>query len=323
MLDWLKTTASGTGKAATWDCCVTDTKFPDIKLVQTTDFFYPLVDDPYMQGRIGCANVLSDLYSMGIDECDNMLMILAASRDMDDKQREVSTKLMMRGFNDLAHEAGTDVTGGQTVLNPWPIIGGVATSVVREADMIRPTGAQPGDVLVLTKPLGTQCAVNAHQWLNVDPKRWARLDGKLSAEQVRSAYRAAMASMARLNRTGARLMRKYGAHAATDVTGFGIMGHAKNLAASQDASVTLELDTLPLIAGMRIVNDVSSFPLLAGYSAETSGGLLVALPSEKAAGFCDEIQQIDGQPAWVIGRVVAGERTAKLADQPRIIEVPH
>lgn len=112
------------------------TRHKGLSLVQTTDFFYPLVDDPYVQGKIACANVLSDLYAMGVAECDNMLMLLGVSTDMTAKEREVVTSLMIKGFNDLAEEAGTSVNGGQSVLNPWYIIGGVATSVVAADEFI-------------------------------------------------------------------------------------------------------------------------------------------------------------------------------------------
>ena len=113
-----------------------ETRHKGINLVQTTDFFYPLVDDPYMQGKIACANVLSDLYAMGISDCDNMLMLLGVSNEMTLKERDVITKLIIEGFNDLAREAGTTVNGGQTVLNPWYIIGGVASSVVTTEEVI-------------------------------------------------------------------------------------------------------------------------------------------------------------------------------------------
>lgn len=125
-------------------------------LVQTTDFFYPLVDDPYMMGKIACANVLSDLYAMGVTECDNMLMLLGVSTKMTEKERDVVIPLIMRGFKDSALEAGTTVTGGQTVVNPWCTIGGVATTVCQPNEYIVPDNAVVGDVLVLTKPLGTQ-----------------------------------------------------------------------------------------------------------------------------------------------------------------------
>lgn len=118
------------------DSCVLPTRHPGISLVQTTDFFYPLVDDPYIQGKIACANVLSDLYAMGVSYCDNMLMLLGVSNQMTLKEREVVTPLIIKGFNDLAAEAGTTVNGGQTVLNPWYIIGGVASAVVKEEEII-------------------------------------------------------------------------------------------------------------------------------------------------------------------------------------------
>lgn len=101
----------------------------DLYLVSTTDFFFPSVEDPYVQGKIACANVLSDVYAMGVTEVDTMLMILGVCRDMSEKQRDVVTTQMIRGFNDLARRAQTNVTGGQTVMNPWPIVGGVAMSV--------------------------------------------------------------------------------------------------------------------------------------------------------------------------------------------------
>lgn len=118
------------------DSCVLPTRHKGLSLVQTTDFFYPLVEDPYIQGKIACANVLSDLYAMGVSDCDNMLMLLGVSTDMTAKEREVVTTLMIQGFNDLAKEAGTSVNGGQTVLNPWYIVGGVATSAVSSSEFI-------------------------------------------------------------------------------------------------------------------------------------------------------------------------------------------
>jgi len=99
------------------------------RLISTTDFFYPLVEDPYFQGRIACCNTLSDLYAMGITRVDHILMILGVSLMMNEEQREIVTREMMRGFNDCATEAGTLVTGGQSVMNPWPMIGGVANAM--------------------------------------------------------------------------------------------------------------------------------------------------------------------------------------------------
>uniref|UniRef100_A0AAY4B593 selenide, water dikinase n=2 Tax=Denticeps clupeoides TaxID=299321 RepID=A0AAY4B593_9TELE len=321
------------------DSCVIPLRHGNLSLVQTTDFFYPLVEDPYMMGRIACANVLSDLYAMGITECDNMLMLLSVSQKMNEKDREQVMPLMIKGFRDAAEEGGTSVTGGQTVVNPWIIVGGVATVVCQPSDFIMPDSAVPGDVLVLTKPLGTQVAVNAHQWLDM-PDRWNKIKLVISKDEVEQAYQEAMFNMATLNRTAAALMHKFNAHAATDITGFGILGHAQNLAKQQRNDVAFVIHNLPIIAKMAAISKAcgNMFGLLQGTSSETSGGLLICLPREQAARFCSEMKASrhdlsgalgqeggggDGQQAWIIGIVEKGSRCARIIDKPRIIEVPY
>lgn len=306
------------------DSCVIPLRHGGLSLVQTTDFFYPLVEDPYMMGRIACANVLSDLYAMGITECDNMLMLLSVSQSMSEKEREKVTPLMIKGFRDAAEEGGTAVTGGQTVINPWIIIGGVATVVCQQNEFIMPDSAVVGDVLVLTKPLGTQVAANAHQWLD-NPEKWNKIKMVVSREEVELAYQEAMFNMATLNRTAAGLMHTFNAHAATDITGFGILGHAQNLAKQQKNEVSFVIHNLPIIAKMAAISKASGrFGLLQGTSAETSGGLLICLPREQAARFCSEIKSSkygEGHQAWIVGIVEKGNRTARIIDKPRVIEV--
>lgn len=300
------------------DSCVLKTRIPDVFLVQTTDFFYPLVCDIKAQGRIAAANVLSDLYAMGVTHCDNVLMLLAISLDMKAEERRIATALLIEGFTDACREAGTSVNGGQTVFGPWAIIGGVATSVCQKGDFIIPNAAEDGDVLVLTKPLGTQPAVNAFQWLDTDG--FERISDVITPEETVRAYRMAMHSMARLNLNGARLMSKYGAKGATDVTGFGLIGHAGNLAAFQTNKVDFVIDVLPIIPKMVAVNSKFNFRLLEGFSAETSGGLFVVLPREASAAFCRELEALDGVPAWVVGRVVPGTGQALIASDVKILD---
>ena len=107
------------------DSSITPLRHSGLSLVQTTDMFYPLVEDPYMQGKIAASNVLSDLYAMGVTECDNMLMLIGVPVKMTEKERDVVIPLIMRGYKDCALEAGTTVTGGHTVLNPWCTVGAV------------------------------------------------------------------------------------------------------------------------------------------------------------------------------------------------------
>ena len=119
-------------------------------------------------------------------------------------------------------------------------------------------------------------------------------------------------------------MHKHNVHACTDVTGFGILGHAQNLAKHQKNEVSFVIHNLPIIAHMASISQSSgiTFGLLQGTSAETSGGLFIVLPHEQAAAFCKELQAEEGYPAWIIGVVEKGDRTARIVEKPRIIEVP-
>jgi selenide,water dikinase len=313
------------------DCALVATRHPGLWSISTTDFFYPNVENPFAQGRIAACNVLSDLYANGVRDVDTVLMILATSLDMEEAHRDICTKEMIRGFTEAVREAGASVTGGQTVKNPWPIIGGVASSVVREEDILRPDGAAAGDVLVLTKPLGTQVAANLWQWRGeVTPngvRNWPKVASFVTEEAAARVFDIAVDSMARLNRNAAAAMHRHGARAATDVTGFGLLGHAQNLAEHSAARVSIIIDALPIIAQCAKVDELTGggFRVTQGLSAETSGGLLVALPSRAAAlAFIDDVASSDNRPAWIIGRVVEtapGEKnSAMIRPDAAIIE---
>ncbi|KAL7551588.1 hypothetical protein ACHAWF_014774 [Thalassiosira exigua] len=307
------------------DCSVRKTRQGHV-CISTTDFFFPLVDSPYLQGRIGAANVLSDLYAEGTGECDFVLMLLAACRDMTEDDRTICTREMVKGFNDACREAGTTVTGGQTVLNPWPVIGGVATTVCSEGEYVPSDGARAGDVVVLTKPLGTQVAVNVHEWRMRKTAKWAELTKRkiMSIEEAEDMMHAAVCSMARLNRHAGSIMVKHNARAGTDVTGFGILGHAQNLMDNQAEAVGMEIHTLPCIAGTAEVerSGVLDFRLLKGYSAETSGGLMICMAEQDAVAYCKELEELDGEPSWIIGKVVSNaDRKANILADAKILEV--
>ncbi|NXH63663.1 SPS2 dikinase, partial [Rhabdornis inornatus] len=225
-------------------------------------------------GRIACANVLSDLYAMGVTECDNVLMLLSVSQRMTEEVTgdtggtwggRGDTALSPRlgaGLGDMGTGFGDMGVG----FGPW---GGVCP--ILTPALPRPDSAVPGDVLVLTKPLGTHMAVSAHQWLDI-PERWNKIKLVVTREEVELAYQEAVSSMATLNRTAAGLMRAFGAHAATDVTGFGVLGHARALAAQQRLDVAFVIHNLPVIAKMATVSKASGGRgLLQGTAPETSG----------------------------------------------------
>uniref|UniRef100_A0A2K5LHF6 Selenide, water dikinase 1 n=1 Tax=Cercocebus atys TaxID=9531 RepID=A0A2K5LHF6_CERAT len=288
------------------DTCVIPLRHGGLSLVQTTDYIYPIADDPYMMGRIACANVLID-------------------NKMTDRERDKVMPLIIEGFKDAAEEAETSVTGGQTVLNPWIVLGGVATTVCQPSEFIMPDNAVPGDVLVLTKPLGTQVAVAVHQWLDI-PEKWNEIKLVITQEDVEPAYQEAMMNMTRLNKTAAGLMHTFSAHPATDITGFGIWGHVQNLVKQQRNEVSFVIHSLPVLAKMAAVSKAcgNMFGLMHGTCPETSGGLLICLPREQAARFYAEIKSPkygEGHQAWIIGIVDKDNRTTRMIDKPRIIEV--
>ncbi|NXL69894.1 SPS1 dikinase, partial [Leptocoma aspasia] len=214
-------------------------------------------------GRIACANVLSDLYAMGVTECDNVLMLLSVSQRM----TEEVTGDMAGG----THRHGEDCDMG-VGFGEYGVGFGVKACPMLTPALPRPDSAVPGDVLVLTKPLGTHMAVTAHQWLDI-PERWNKIKLVVTREEVELAYQEAVSSMATLNRTAAGLMRAFGAHAATDVTGFGVLGHARALAAQQRLDVAFVIHNLPVIAKMAAVSKAcgSRGGLLQGTAPETSG----------------------------------------------------
>jgi len=136
---------------------------------------------------------------------------------------------MIQGFTDAAQQAKTQVGGGQTVYNQWPMMGGCAIAVVKDDEFAMPNNALPGDVIILTKPLGTRLAINAMQWLKTNKTKRDKILQEVGESELLEAFYRAEEQMATLSYVGAELVRRYG-HACTDVTGFGILGHANYLA---------------------------------------------------------------------------------------------
>lgn len=191
------------------------------------------------------------------------------------------------------------------------------------ATIIRPINAKPGDVLILTKPLGTQLATNAYIWMKEVSSQWTKLDNALiTSEEIIHAYNRAVESMTTLNSLGASLMHKYNAHAATDVTGFGLLGHAENLAKYQTLPVDFVIDQLPIIVNVKKMAEVlEQKRLLTGKAVETSGGLLVAIDVNSAQAFCGEYLRESGHECWIIGRVIIGNGLAYMSECPVLFDV--
>jgi len=285
-------------------------------LVQTVDFFTPVVDDPYDFGQIAAANSLSDVYAMGGSPI-TALALLCVPQDLigPDVLREI-----LRGGQDKMREAGVSILGGHSVTDPELKFGYSVTGVVQRKHLLLNSAARPSDRLLLTKSLGTGILSTAIK------------QERLEASQVRRLTR----QMATLNRRASEAAVEFGARAATDVTGFGLLGHAAQLA---DASgVTLKLRPerrwfLPRVidlaqAGVmpgglkrnrefyaeRIAESGLPDPMLnALYDPQTSGGLLIAVPARRAAALARALAR---RRVWVVevGEAVArGPRSIELA----------
>jgi len=274
-------------------------------LVQSVDFFTPVVDDPRSYGRIAAANALSDIYAMGARPLTALSLVgFPACLD-----RSILVEIL-RGGVEKVKEAGAVIVGGHTVDDEEPKVGLAVTGLVDPARMVSTVGARPGDALVLTKPLGTGILATA-------------LKGEVLAE---SDMREAIAGMETLNRAACEAMLAVGVHACTDITGFSLMGHALELAEASGVLVELEAAALPVYPQAREMATIGLIPagsysnrdyylprVLEGQSLpaellniladpQTSGGLLMAVAAERLAALLAALRQ-GGANGWVIGRV--------------------
>lgn len=280
----------------------------DMALVQTVDFFPPIVDDPALFGAIAAANSLSDIYAMGGRPVSAVNVLCYPE---DELPIEYLRKIM-KGALEVLTEAETALLGGHSVKDKELKFGFSVNGIIHPDQIIRNNSPAPGDALILTKALGTG-AINT----------------ALRAEMASAkAVEAAGKSMRTLNKDAALLLHKYSVHACTDITGFGLAGHGAEMALDSGTDLILDIEKLPLLpevmdyismglvpAGSfsnrgfrlsRIKNPdaVSAEILDLIFDPQTSGGLLIALPAEKAADFLEELQH---PAAALIGTVVKGD----------------
>jgi len=280
----------------------------DLALVQTADFFTPIVDDPYAYGAIAVANALSDIYAMGGRPITalNLLAYPVARLEL-----EIVTEIL-RGGADKFREAGVTVVGGHTIDDAEPKYGAAVTGLIHPDRIVTNASARPGDVLVLTKPLGTGVISTALK------------AGHASDDVVAGAVE----SMARLNAAASAAMVEIGVDAATDITGFGLLGHLGEMVTACGHGAEIRAGAVPLLPGtlellaqgylpggsrrnLRSLEGRVRFaeglpehiPLLLA-DAQTSGGLLIAVPEERIDALCDGLAA-RSVPAAVVGCITA------------------
>ena len=286
-------------------------------IAKTVDVFTPIVDNPYLQGKIAACNSTSDIYAMGLLDIVGVLVILG----IPDELPIYAAKEMLKGFQDFCKENDTSIVGGHTIANPWPIIGGAVTGVGREEDILTNAGAKVGDALILTKPLGTQTAMA----LSRVPKEFRDMLG-VGGEEEEYIINKAIELMTTSNRTALISLRnvekKVGekiANALTDITGFGILGHANEVA--RNSKVIIEINKLPTIKKTPELSKMFGHPLLEGYGAETAGGLLISVKNEYKEELIDELTK-NGCYAFEVGKVMGRDKEGRAyLKNPKIIEI--
>jgi selenide,water dikinase len=281
----------------------------EVAIVQTLDFFTPIVDDPYDYGAIAAANAMSDVYAMG----GEVVLALNISAFPPDLPAEIVSEIL-RGGGEKVVEAGGVLAGGHTIDDEEPKYGLSVMGTVHPDHVWTKAAARPGDVLVLTKPLGVGIITTALKGDKADPVHVA----------------AAVESMKKLNRGAAELIRQVGVRAVTDITGFALLGHGHEMAEKSGVRLRFHVDQIPFLDGAREYAGLWLFPggtcdnerayehavsfapeieeemeqLL--YTPETSGGLLVAVPPEKLDRLAQLFEEAE-HPCWVVGEVADGE----------------
>jgi selenide, water dikinase len=280
----------------------------DLALVLTTDFFTPIVDRPYDFGAIAAANALSDIYAMGGKPLTALNLVGFPAQTL---PPEVLGDIL-RGAADKAAEAGIAIVGGHTIQTEEPIFGLAVVGSVHPQKVLANAGARPGDVLVLTKPIGLGIITTAAK----------------NSEDTLGAIRDAIAVMTTLNRKAAAVMTAFEIHALTDVTGFGLLGHLRNMTSASRVNAVVRLEAVPTLAAAKqyvqagiapggthanwrflanwvtYTSDVEKHEQLLLCDAQTSGGLLASLPASDAEALIAALR-IGGVPeAAVVGQIV-------------------
>lgn len=283
---------------------------PDLALVQTVDFFTPIVDDPFLYGQIAAANSLSDIYAMGGKPL-TALSIACFSCSLDPG---ILVEIL-RGGEDKIKESGTILLGGHTVTDEEIKYGLSVTGTIHPSKVVTNSGAKPGDLLILTKPIGTGIITTAFKF-----------DMITEAET-----KEATTNMATLNKAASEAMQRTGVNACTDVTGFGLIGHGCEMANASKVSMKIKSAAVPVMAGVLALIDQEAIPggafanqryfqdwvrfddaipnnlRIALNDPQTSGGLLIAVPKDRAEALLADINSGKESRAVIIGEVVTKE----------------
>jgi selenide,water dikinase len=265
--------------------------------VKNLDIFTPLVDEPEIMGEIAACNVTNDIFAMNVPEISGMLVFLAININT---PMHISEGILkgIKGF--MEQKINSKIVGGHTIYSEWPLIGGEASGFVNESNLIKKHGVKKGDKLILTKPIGLQAIMAAYRIQKESPEYLE----EFSSKELNNSIQLAINLMTTSNQGVVKTIYTYDdfsfIHAMTDVTGFGLSGHMKEML--QNSNLSAIIETVPSIKLSKLLSEEYGYAFNDCLCAETAGGMLLALDPKKVEDFSNALSS-QGISNWIVGTI--------------------
>ena len=279
------------------DAAIVPVPNTDMVQVKSIDIFTPLVDEPEIMGEIAACNVTNDIFAMNVPEVSGMLVFLAINKNTPMYIAEG----ILKGINRfMEQKINSKVVGGHTIYNEWPLIGGEASGFVDKNNLIRKHGVKKGDKLILTKPIGLQAIMAAYRLQKDSPEMLEQY----SANELNHSIKLAINLMTTSNQNVVKTIYTYDdfsfIHAMTDVTGFGLSGHLKEML--QNSGLSAVIENIPSIKHSKNLSEEFGYAFNDCLCSETAGGMLIALDPDKVEDFSNTLSS-QGISNWIVGTI--------------------
>jgi selenide,water dikinase len=288
----------------------------ELVLVKNLDILTPIIDEPNIMGEIAACNVTNDVFAMNVPEISGMLVFLAVQTSTPD---EISEGILKGIKNFMENKINSQVVGGHTIYSEWPLVGGEASGYLHKDEIISKTGVKQSDKLILTKPIGIQAVMAAYRVL----KDFPEMLGEYSISELKASIRLAIKIMTTPNQNVVRTIHSYNdfsfIHAMSDVTGFGLAGHTKEMLQNSEFSAIIE--RIPYIKLARELSEDLGYAFDNCQCHETAGGMIIAVDPSRIEDFSNALTS-NSIPNWIVGTIEKTEPgLVKVSENVEYIEV--
>ncbi len=297
------------------DCSIIDIDLDKkIKLISNIDIFTAIHDDPYIMGKIAACNVTNDLFALNAFNVSNFSAFIGVPTDI---PKDFPVKII-NGMRDFLKDIETDVHGGHTIYNPWPLFGGSASAIIKNSEIIKKRGIKRSDRLILTKPLGIQPIMAAYRVINSD----ISLLDEYHLDDIKKSIDIGVKCMTTSNRNVVKVIHEgnffSSIHAMTDITGFGFAGHLREML--EDSNLGADISKIPIIPITDSLAEYFGYHLREGFSPEIAGPMLMAVESSK---FDDFTRAMDDKDVWwfEVGKISNNHQSIKFQNENPLLEV--